>query len=153
MTDTTRIADGEEHFHIDGPLPDKKLFLRLLRASGSRTRHQSPVLYVHGATFPSALSVAYRCDGRSWRDALCASGFDVWGLDFYGFGLSDRYPQMAEPAEAHPPLGLAVEAVQFMKVALQEPLPQVWIPSALAAGVATAALFLCTVRIANRSHR
>jgi putative copper export protein len=50
-------------------------------------------------------------------------------------------------------LGLAVEAVQFMKVALQEPLPQVWIPSALAAGVATAALFLCTVRIANRSHR
>ena len=30
------------------------------------------VLYVHGATFPSALSIAYRFDvGRSWRDALC----------------------------------------------------------------------------------
>ena len=63
-------------------------------------------LYVHGGTFPSALSIAHRFDGESWRDALCAAGFHTWGLDFHGFGaLSDPYPEMADPADAHPPLG------------------------------------------------
>ncbi len=49
-----------------------------------------PVLYIHGATFPCALSVAYRfADGRSWEDALVAAGFEVWGLDFSGYGGSE----------------------------------------------------------------
>ena len=30
----------------------------------------APVLYVHGATFPSALSVGWRIDGWSWMDDL-----------------------------------------------------------------------------------
>ena len=51
------------------------------------------MLYIHGATFPSALSIAHRFDGTSWRDVLNEAGFDVWGLDFYGFGHSDRYPK------------------------------------------------------------
>lgn len=71
-----------------------------------------PVLYVHGATFPSALSIAFRFDGFSWRDSLCAAGFDVWALDFLGYGGSDRYPEMAEPADANAPLGRAPEAAQ-----------------------------------------
>jgi pimeloyl-ACP methyl ester carboxylesterase len=50
-----------------------------------------PVLYVHGATFPSALSVAYRFSGRSWMDDWNARGFDAWAFDFAGFGGSDRY--------------------------------------------------------------
>jgi pimeloyl-ACP methyl ester carboxylesterase len=102
------LADGEEHFLIPGPKPDMRLFLRRLGASsGSANR---AVLYVHGATFPSALSIAHRFDGRSWRDTLCDAGFDVWGLDFYGFGHSDRYPEMAQPAEAHAPLCNAQDA-------------------------------------------
>ncbi|HEY9569320.1 MAG TPA: alpha/beta hydrolase, partial [Thalassobaculum sp.] len=63
---------------------------------------------MHGATFPSALSVRYRfvteTDDRSWADALCAAGFDVWALDFLGFGDSERWPAMAGPAAAQPPL-------------------------------------------------
>ena len=47
-----------------------------------------PVLYVHGATFPSALSVGYRFGGRSWADDLHAAGFDVWAFDFRA--LADR---------------------------------------------------------------
>ncbi len=47
-----------------------------------------PVLYIHGATFPIALSVGHRFDGFSWADSLNASGFDVWGLDFAGYGAS-----------------------------------------------------------------
>jgi len=31
--------------------------------------------------------VAHRFDGKSWRDALNEAGFDVWGLDFYGFAI------------------------------------------------------------------
>ena len=103
--DLPRLAAGKEHFCIAGPLPGKQLFLRLLRAFGSRIRHQSPVLYVHGATFPSALSVASR--------------FDVGALDFYGFGHSDRYSQMDEPAEAHAPLELAAAAEKQLAAAVQ----------------------------------
>ena len=59
---------------------------------------------VHGATFPSALSIAHRFDGYSWRDALCEAGFDVWGFDFLGYGYPDRYPEMSRPADANPSL-------------------------------------------------
>jgi pimeloyl-ACP methyl ester carboxylesterase len=58
-----------------------------------RRRHvgRSPVLYIHGATFPSALSVAYRfADGYCWEDALHAAGYEPWALDFEGFGGSQR---------------------------------------------------------------
>lgn len=50
----------------------------------------SSVLYIHGSTFPTALSIAYRLDGSSWADDLHARGFDVWSLDFAGYGGSDR---------------------------------------------------------------
>jgi pimeloyl-ACP methyl ester carboxylesterase len=74
------------------------------------------VLYVHGGTFPSALSIAHRFDGRSWRDELCAAGFHCWGFDFHGFGrLSDPYPEMAEPADRHGPLGRAEDASQQLE--------------------------------------
>ncbi|HSM95058.1 MAG TPA: alpha/beta hydrolase [Rhizomicrobium sp.] len=50
-----------------------------------------PVLYVHGATFPSALSAGYRFNGRSWMDDWNARGFDAWAFDFANYGGSDRY--------------------------------------------------------------
>jgi pimeloyl-ACP methyl ester carboxylesterase len=71
-----------------------------------------PVLYVHGATFPSALSVGYRFGGRSWADDLNGRGFDVWGFDFLGFGGSTRPRQMAAPAAGAPPLGRAADAAR-----------------------------------------
>jgi pimeloyl-ACP methyl ester carboxylesterase len=78
------------------------------------------VLYVHGGTFPSALSVAHRIDGQSWRDSLCAAGFHVWALDFHGFGcLSDPYPDMAAPADAGPPLGRADAASRQLEQAVR----------------------------------
>jgi len=84
----------EQHFRIPGPRQELSLFLRFLPAEKTRFEPRRAVLYVHGATFPSAVSVAHRFDGKSWRDALGEAGFDVWGLDFYGFGHSDRYPEM-----------------------------------------------------------
>ncbi len=75
------------------------------------------VLYVHGATFPGTLALGHRFVGVSWRDELRASGFHTWTLDFHGFGASDTYPEMREPAEAHPPLGGVDDTVPQLEAA------------------------------------
>jgi pimeloyl-ACP methyl ester carboxylesterase len=111
-----KLDAREAQFWIQSSRPELRLFLRHLgppRATG-RTR---AVLYVHGATFPSGLSIAHRFDGYSWRDALCAAGFDVWGFDFNGFGHSDQYPEMAQPADANPPLCRAEDAAAQIEAA------------------------------------
>ncbi|KWV58979.1 hypothetical protein AS156_32860 [Bradyrhizobium macuxiense] len=121
MTDysaATRLDPREQHFRIPGPRDGLSLFLRFLAGSGKHDAPRQAVLYVHGATFPSALSIAHRFDGRSWRDALNEAGFDVWGLDFYGFGHSDRYPEMSQPAADHPPLCVAADAAAQLEAAV-----------------------------------
>ncbi len=76
------------------------------------------VLYVHGATFPSGLSVGHRFDGFAWRDDLVARGFQIWGFDFVGFGRSSRFAGMGEPAAGRPPLGRADNATQQLEAVL-----------------------------------
>src|ERR1700690_3607720 len=119
-----KLADGEQHFFIPGPKAGLRLFLRLLKSKSVDIRARRCVLYVHGATFPSGLSIAHRFDGRSWRDALCDAGFSVWGLDFYGFGHSDRYPEMSQPADDNLPLGLAADAAEQVAIAVRSILEQ-----------------------------
>jgi pimeloyl-ACP methyl ester carboxylesterase len=125
----SRLIDSEEHFFIPGPIPDMRLFLRFVSSNRPLSGGRRAVLYVHGATFPSALSIAHRFDGRSWRDALCDAGFDVWGLDFYGFGHSDRYPEMEVAADANPPLCLAEHAAAQLAVAVRFILEHQQLPS------------------------
>jgi pimeloyl-ACP methyl ester carboxylesterase len=114
-----KLDPREEHFRIPGPRAELSLFLRFLPAARTAFEPRRAVLYVHGATFPSALSVAHRFDGRSWRDALNDAGYDVWGLDFYGFGHSDRYPEMDRPSTDHPPLCLAADAAEQLEAAVR----------------------------------
>jgi pimeloyl-ACP methyl ester carboxylesterase len=119
MTDYSiapKLDPNEEHFRIPGPREGLSLFLRFLPAAKASSPRRA-VLYVHGATFPSALSIAHRFDGKSWRDALNEAGFDVWGLDFYGFGHSDRYPEMDRPAAESAPLCGAQDAAQQVQTA------------------------------------
>src|ERR1700678_3184241 len=113
------LAEREKHFLIPGPRSGMRLFLRLLTSEMPLRGSRRNVLYVHGATFPSALSIAYRFEGRSWRDALCDEGFDVWGLDFYGFGHSDRYAEMEAPAVANPPLCATEDAAAQVGAAVR----------------------------------
>jgi pimeloyl-ACP methyl ester carboxylesterase len=120
MTDFTQAASldpREQHYRIPGPIEGLSLFLRFLPATNGAKAENKLVLYVHGATFPSALSIAHRFDGKSWRDALNEAGFDVWGLDFYGFGYSDRYPEMHQAAADHQPLCIAQDAAQQVQAA------------------------------------
>ncbi|HEX6441351.1 MAG TPA: alpha/beta hydrolase [Stellaceae bacterium] len=114
-----KLDPREEHWRIPSPQQGLSLFLRHLPPGGALPPRHRAVLYVHGGTFPSALSIAHRFDGRSWRDALCGEGFDVWGLDFHGFGLSDPYPEMAAPAEANPPLGRAAACSRQLEAAVR----------------------------------
>ena len=112
-----KLDPDERHYRIAGLHQGSSLFLR--RLAPKLARGQPAVLYVHGATFPSALSIAYRFDGRAWRDALCAAGFDVWALDFHGFGGSDPYPEMLRPAELSQPLGRVVDACTQLEAAVR----------------------------------
>ena len=79
----------------------------------------SAVLYIHGATFPSALSVGFDFGGGSWLDDWNARGFDAWAFDFAGFGESGRYCAMTAPADRHPPLGRAPEAARQIEAVLE----------------------------------
>lgn len=118
MTDhatAPKLDPREQHFRISGPC-GRTLFLRELQSEAAG--NQRVVLYVHGATFPSALSIAHRFDGRSWRDSLNDAGFDVWGLDFYGFGHSDRYPAMDCPPGDSAPLCVAGDAAGQVEAAV-----------------------------------
>lgn len=75
-----------------------------------------PVLYIHGATFPCALSVGFKFDGRSWADDLADAGYDVWGLDFIGFGSSDRANDNQDSSMS----GRFGNAVEQIEAAVQE---------------------------------
>lgn len=97
---------SEEYRLPAGGAGDPALLVRHMAAPGD------PVVYVHGATFPSALSVAYRFDGHSWMDDLQGRGFDAWAFDFAGFGGSDRPPAFASATPEGPPAGRAPEAVR-----------------------------------------
>jgi len=112
---------SETRDRIASPAPGLRTLLHSLRPP--RRQVAPAVLYVHGATFPSALSVAHRFgpgpSGRSWRDALCAAGFEVWGLDFLGYGGSDRWPAMAGPAGAAPAPGAVEDAAAQLVLALE----------------------------------
>ncbi|MBV9395426.1 MAG: alpha/beta fold hydrolase [Methylobacteriaceae bacterium] len=120
MTDSVppKLDPREQHFFIESPRDGLKLFLRFLGPIAEAPEVR-PVVYVHGATFPSGLSIAHRFDGRSWRDELCEAGFAAWGFDFLGFGLSDRYPEMNEGAESQPPLLRAADAADQLTEVLR----------------------------------
>src|SRR5476651_1457137 len=95
----------QQTFRIAATAETPSLFVRRQPRIGSPV-----VLYVHGATFPSALSVGFDFGNGSWMDDWNARGFDAWAFDFAGFGESGRYAAMTEPAANHPPLCRAPES-------------------------------------------
>jgi len=124
-----KLDRRETHYRTASPRHGLELFLRHLSPAVTPRKGVRPVLYVHGATFPSALSVAYRFDGYSWRDALCEAGFEVWAFDFLGYGRSDRYPEMREPPEANAPLCRAEDAAEQLAAAVRFVLAHHGVPS------------------------
>jgi pimeloyl-ACP methyl ester carboxylesterase len=113
-TGMRHLDPRETTVRIPSPNPGLHLFLRHMPPTQGTTE-RGIVLYVHGGTFPSALSIAYRFDGRSWRDELCDAGFHVWGLDFHGFGQSDPYPD----ADPNTPLGRTEDSSRQLQHAVR----------------------------------
>jgi alpha-beta hydrolase superfamily lysophospholipase len=102
-------AVAEETIHISGPLPGLRLGLRHA-ASGAAETARPVVLILPGAAVPVSANADYPfTTGRSLMTALAENGLDVWALDYYGFGESDRYPEMNEAADKHGALGTAEE--------------------------------------------
>lgn len=95
--------------------------LQLFEQVAGAADRRRPVLYVHGATFPSGCSVFLDFAGGSWANALNAAGFAAWGLDFAGYGRSEDYPEMASAAEpgAGDPPGRAAEAATQIERAVR----------------------------------
>lgn len=79
-------TETEETFTLAGREGEPGLLVRHRPGPGPS------VLYVHGSTFPSGLSIAYPIDGRSWMDDLQGRGFDVWAFDIAGYGGSEPWP-------------------------------------------------------------
>jgi pimeloyl-ACP methyl ester carboxylesterase len=116
-TDIAPIATGETLWrvpHGDGSL---RLFLRHFPAHANNEARRA-VLYLNGARLPSAVTVSLRLGGRSWRDDLAARGWDVWALDYLGYGHSDRFPEMEAPPFANPPLCRAEAASEQVATAI-----------------------------------
>jgi pimeloyl-ACP methyl ester carboxylesterase len=95
----------EETIHIKGPLAGLQLGLRHAYLTAPTLTHRPVVLLLHGAGVPVSGNPDFPLAGRSMMTALAESGLDVWALDYYGFGDSDRYPEMQDAPQAHAPLG------------------------------------------------
>ena len=94
------------------PSHQPALVARLRHTAPAQPARALPVLFIHGSSFPSALSFDFRMDGQSWMDWVAARGYDTYALDFPGYGLSDRYPeQPALPGRAREVAGDVAQAV------------------------------------------
>ncbi len=98
---SSAIADDGVRF--PSRIGSMNLFMR--HQGATAPRRGPPVLFLHGATFPSANSVGWKIDGRSWMDELASAGSEVYALDFLGYGRSDRFPEMASDTAEGAPLG------------------------------------------------
>jgi hypothetical protein len=91
----SKLDPREQLFRIPGPRDGMSLFLRFLPAENTGPRR--PVLYVHGATFPSALSIAHRFDGE-----IVARCFGLGRVRRLGPGLLQFYPDVKGAKTKHP---------------------------------------------------
>jgi pimeloyl-ACP methyl ester carboxylesterase len=68
-----------------------------------------PIVFLSGSSIPSSLSLTFRMGNYSWMDNLIENGYDVYAVDFLGFGYSDRYPEMKSDASTRKLTGRATD--------------------------------------------
>ncbi|HEX8656612.1 MAG TPA: alpha/beta hydrolase [Hymenobacter sp.] len=106
-----------DRFRVESRLPGLQLSVLHLPPTGKR--QAVPVLFIHGASFPSALAAGFRMQGISWMDDVAAAGYDAYALDFLGYGDSDRYPQMAQAPTGSPGYGTGAQVAQDVDRAVE----------------------------------
>lgn len=84
-----------------------KLNIALLHLSPKTLSGKTPVLFIHGSSFPSELSFAFKMEGKSWLDFMSDHNYDSYAIDLLGYGLADRYPVMPNNQDQPNPPGRA----------------------------------------------
>ncbi|HEX8072012.1 MAG TPA: alpha/beta fold hydrolase [Pyrinomonadaceae bacterium] len=83
-----------EIIRIYSPVSGLKLALHHEFPAGGPAlrRSRNIVLFAEGSAVPTSGNAGFKINGSSWMDDLAGGGFDVWSLDYLGYGESDRYP-------------------------------------------------------------
>ena len=98
-----RIAKTDSQ--IDGLDPGIKLFIREKMAEGNtRFTDDNVILFLHGATAPSACDFDLTYQDYSWADWMVKRGYVVTMGDYRNYGYSSREPAMDEPAAKNQPV-------------------------------------------------
>ncbi len=87
------VIKAQQDIRINSRIKGKMLNITYQKPKSNRL-HKA-VLFIHGASFPSALASGFRMNEISWADQLSEAGYDVFALDFLGYGKSDRYDYMS----------------------------------------------------------
>lgn len=102
----------KEDFYIPSTAPGIQLFMRYKHLA--RAKAASPdkiLLYVHGATYPSATAFDLPIEGVSMMDLFAAAGYDVYLVDVRGYGLSTRPQEMELSPQDNAPIVHTADAV------------------------------------------
>jgi hypothetical protein len=86
VTIAQKAPIASEIIRIDSPIPGLRLAL-YHRYQKSNILPRKVVLFAEGSAVPTSGNAAFKIDGISWMDRLAVNGFDVWSLDYLGYGV------------------------------------------------------------------
>ena len=110
------IMNKTEILKTESRLPG--LAIALTHLAPTVLSNDYPVLFLHGSSFPAALAFNFKMDNYSWMDHVAGNGYDVYALDFLGYGNSDRYPEMQNSSVTRKPVGRAIEIYKDVDLAV-----------------------------------
>jgi pimeloyl-ACP methyl ester carboxylesterase len=104
--DGNRLLTIDHYVGVQSTVPSIKgqpaqIYVRERARAGTVLRGNSltdrVVLFVHGAGTPGSVAFDASYEGYSWMAYLANAGFDVFAMDFTGYGASTRPPAMSDP--------------------------------------------------------
>jgi pimeloyl-ACP methyl ester carboxylesterase len=108
-----------ETFMIPALDPAIQLHVRNKHPAGQdRFAPERILLFVHGATYPSATGFDIDLPGGSWMDYVARRGYDTYFVDIRGYGGSTRPATMNQPPAANPPFADTKDAVRDVAAAV-----------------------------------